>query len=164
MEQNKCISKTQSSVHEYLIYDKIQKKKRKKTIDCSRENIRRTSLAAQGQESACQCRGHRCALDWGKIPHAQEQTSPCTSTSQPAPQSPLAAATEACKPRNLRSTTRSPRNEKPAHHSKEQPSLPQLEKARAKQQRPRTANSKTNTSKMFKKEKEYKENLLHGEK
>ena len=47
MEQNKYISKTQASVHEYLICDKMQKKK-KKTIDCSRENIRRTSLVAQG--------------------------------------------------------------------------------------------------------------------
>ena len=37
-----------------------------------------------GQESACQCRGHGFEPWSGKIPHATEQLSPCTTTTEPA--------------------------------------------------------------------------------
>ena len=37
-----------------------------------------------GQESACQCRGHRFEPWSGKIPHAVEQLSPCATTTEPA--------------------------------------------------------------------------------
>ena len=36
-----------------------------------------------GQESACQCRGHRFNPWSGKIPHATEQLSPCATTTEP---------------------------------------------------------------------------------
>ena len=42
---------------------------------------------SSGQESACQCRGHRFNPWCGKIPHAEEQLSPSATT------------TEACMPR-----------------------------------------------------------------
>ena len=32
----------------------------------------------------CQCRGHGFELSFGKIPHAMEQLSPCTTTTEPA--------------------------------------------------------------------------------
>ena len=35
-------------------------------------------------ESACQCRGHRFNPWSRKIPHATEQLSPCTTTTEPA--------------------------------------------------------------------------------
>ena len=35
-----------------------------------------------GQESACQCRGHRFNPYSGKIPHAVEQLSPRTTTTE----------------------------------------------------------------------------------
>ena len=38
-----------------------------------------------GLESACQCRGHGIDPWSGKIPHAAEQLSPCTTTTEPAP-------------------------------------------------------------------------------
>ena len=56
-----------------------------------------------GQESACQCRRHGfqpwCRRHgfqpWsGKIPHAAEQLSPCTTTTEPALQSLRATTTE----------------------------------------------------------------------
>ena len=37
-----------------------------------------------GWESACQCRGHGFEPWSGKIPHAVEQLSPCTTTTEPA--------------------------------------------------------------------------------
>ena len=37
-----------------------------------------------GWESACQCRGHGFEPWSGKIPHAAEQLSPCTTTTEPA--------------------------------------------------------------------------------
>ena len=36
-----------------------------------------------GKESACQCRRHRFDPWSGKIPHAVEQISPCTTTIEP---------------------------------------------------------------------------------
>ena len=36
-----------------------------------------------GKESACQCRGHGFEPWSGKIPHAVEQLSPCTTTTEP---------------------------------------------------------------------------------
>ena len=47
-----------------------------------------TSLVASGLESACQCRGHGFDTWSGKIPHAAEQLSPCTTTTEPALWSP----------------------------------------------------------------------------
>ena len=40
-----------------------------------------------GKESACQCRGQRFDPRSGKIPHALEQESPCTTTIEPVLQS-----------------------------------------------------------------------------
>ena len=37
-----------------------------------------------GKESACQGRGHGFEPWFGKIPHAVEQLSPCTTTTEPA--------------------------------------------------------------------------------
>ena len=48
-----------------------------------------------GQESTCQCRGHRFDRWSRKMPHAQEQLSPCTATTEPMLQSPRATSTEA---------------------------------------------------------------------
>ena len=36
-----------------------------------------------GEESACQCRGHRFEPWSGKIPHAAEQLSSCATTTEP---------------------------------------------------------------------------------
>ena len=38
---------------------------------------------SSGRESACQCRGHGFDPWSGKIPHAAEQLSPCTTTTEP---------------------------------------------------------------------------------
>ena len=66
----------------------------------------RDSLVAQWLRIACQCRGHRFDPWSGKIPHATEQLSLCTTTTKPAlrayePQlvSPRATTTEARAPR-----------------------------------------------------------------
>ena len=37
-----------------------------------------------GKESICQCRGHGFKPWSGKIPHAEEQLSPCTTATEPA--------------------------------------------------------------------------------
>ena len=47
-----------------------------------------------GKESACQCRGHRFDPWSGKIPHALEHESPCTTTIEPVLQNLGATATE----------------------------------------------------------------------
>ena len=52
-----------------------------------------------GEESACQCRRHRFDACSGKTPQATEQLSPCTTTAEPALQSPGVATAEACAPR-----------------------------------------------------------------
>ena len=51
---------------------------------CVLKLYRRTSLVAQWLSSACQCRGHGFNPWSGKIPHAEEQLSPCTTTTEPA--------------------------------------------------------------------------------
>ena len=42
-----------------------------------------------GWESACQCRGHGFEPWSGMIPHAAEQLSPCTTTTEPARLEPV---------------------------------------------------------------------------
>ena len=42
------------------------------------------SLMAQWLRIHCQCRGHRFEPCSGRIPHAAEQLSPCTTTTEPA--------------------------------------------------------------------------------
>ena len=48
----------------------------------------------KGWESACRCRRHGFSSGSGKIPHATEQLSPCTTTTEPILYSPRAATTE----------------------------------------------------------------------
>ena len=91
-----------------------------------------------GWESAYQCRG-RWFDPWsGKIPHAEEQLSPCATTTGPVSHnywspcawSPCSATREATAMRSPRTATKS------------SPSSLQLKKARAQQQRPNAAKSK----------------------
>ena len=70
-----------------------------------------TSWLSSGQESTCQCRGHRFDSWSRKIPHAMGQLNPCATTTEPV-----------CLPPVLHDK-RSRRNEKPVHCSEEQ-SLP----------------------------------------
>ena len=60
-----------------------------------------------GWESACQCRRHEFNSLYGKIPHAVEQPSPCTTTTEPTHQSLQASTTttEACMLWGPRATT-----------------------------------------------------------
>ena len=96
----------------------------------------RASLVAQW--SAWQCRGHGFNPWSGKIPHAAEQLSPCTTTTETALWKPRATTTEPratttearvlrlLKPECLEPVLhnkRSHRNEKPPHHNEEWPPL-----------------------------------------
>ena len=45
--------------------------------------MQRISLVDSAEESACQCRRHRFDAWSGKTPHAAEQLSPCTTTTEP---------------------------------------------------------------------------------
>ena len=54
----------------------------------------RASLVAQWLRSSCQCRGHGFKPWSGKIPHAVEQLSLCTTTTEPVLQSPRAKTTK----------------------------------------------------------------------
>ena len=89
-----------------------------------------------GQESACQCRGHGFEPWSRKIPHVTEQLSLCATTTEPVLWSPRATTTEParhnyyspCAPgpalRNKRSHRKEKNahhNEKNAHHNEEQP-------------------------------------------
>ena len=58
-----------------------------------------------GKESALRCKGHQFHPWSRKIPHAEEQLSPCATTAEPA----------FC-------NKRSPCNEKPTRHTRQQPS------------------------------------------
>ena len=49
----------------------------------SRWNCRGLPWWHSGWESTCQCRGHGFEPWSGKIPHATEQLSPCTTTTEP---------------------------------------------------------------------------------
>ena len=60
-----------------------------------------------GWESACQCRAHGFESWSGKIPHAAEQVSLCTTTTEPACLEPVL--------RNKRGRD----SERPAHHDEE---------------------------------------------
>ena len=64
-----------------------------------------------GWEPACQCRGHGFEPWSGKIPHAAEQLSPCTTTTEPAHLEPVL--------RNERGRD----SERPAHRDEEWPPL-----------------------------------------
>ena len=96
-----------------------------------------------GLEFACQCRGHRLESWSGKIPHAREQLSPCTTTTEPALWSPGATTTEVRTPR-----TRAPQKEKPpwweAHAPKRRvaPACWNSLKALTQQGRPNAAKNK----------------------
>ena len=95
-----------------------------------------------GWESACQCRGHAFEPWSGRIPHAAEQLSTCTTAAEPALWSPRATTTEAHTPR-----ARAPQREATAMRSpctamRRVPRLPQLERAHAQQQGPNSAKNK----------------------
>ena len=64
-----------------------------------------------GWESACQCRGHGFEPWSGKIPHAAEQLSPCTTTTEPARLEPVLL------------NKRGRDSERPAHRDEEWPPL-----------------------------------------
>ena len=80
-----------------------------------------------GKESACQCRGHEFDLWSRKIPHAAEQLSPSTITTEPVLQSSRTATTEPmcsnswnlCALEPMLRNKRSPCNEKPVHNNEE---------------------------------------------
>ena len=83
-----------------------------------------------GQESTCQCRGHRFDRWSRKMPHAQEQLSPCTATTEPMLQSPRATSTEAmCHTapgahaclESVLCNKKSHCNEKPTYHNQRKP-------------------------------------------
>ena len=71
------------------------------------------------------------ALVW-KIPHAAEQLSPCATTPEPVHLEPVLC------------NKRSHRDQSPHTAMKSSPHSPQLEKARAQQQRPNAAKNKIN--------------------
>ena len=50
----------------------------------SKYNGSRLPWWRRGEESACQCTGHRCDPWSGKIPHAVEQLNPQATTTEPA--------------------------------------------------------------------------------
>ena len=54
-----------------------------------------------GKESACQSRRHGVDSRFGKIPHALEQLSPCSTTTEPVLQSPGATVLKPKSPRSL---------------------------------------------------------------
>ena len=85
-----------------------------------------------GLESACQCRGRGFSPWSGKIPHAAEQLSPCTTSTEP----------ECCDCWSPHTwslcSAASHRNEKPAHPTKSSPCSRQLEKAPVQQPRSST--------------------------
>ena len=103
------------------------------------------SLVAQWLESACQCRGPGFYPWSRKIPHVTEQLSPwATTTEAHKPQllSPHAAATEARMPRACALWREATAMRSPRTTMKSSPHSPQLEEARAQQQRPNTAKKK----------------------
>ena len=73
----------------YTLFDQVEitvlkslgKKKREREIG-------RLPWWSNGYESTCQCRGHGFNPWSGKISNAMGQLSPCTTTAEPAPQSP----------------------------------------------------------------------------
>ena len=80
-----------------------------------------------GQESTCQRGGHGIDAWPGKIPHAAEQLTPCTTTSEPfalvhASHTYWSRTTEGHVPR-AHAHKRNHCNEKPMHRSEEQPLL-----------------------------------------
>ena len=83
-----------------------------------------------GWESACQCRGHGFEPWSGKIPHATEQLGLWATITEPARLEPVL--------RNKRGRD----SERPVHHDKSGPRLPQLENALAQKRRPNTAINK----------------------
>ena len=152
MEQNKYISKTQSSVHEYLIYDKIQKKKKENNWLFEREY--KENFSGGTRTGIClPMQGTQVCSGLGEDPTCSGANKPThvdlsASTIEPTCRSYWSLQA----PEPALHNKKPPKWEARTSH-KEEPSLPQLEKARAKQQRPRTAKSKTNTSKIFLKKK-----------
>ena len=61
-------------------------------------------MMLSGEKFSCQRRRHRFDPWSGKIPHASEQMSPRTTTTEPVLQSPGAATTEVHMPESLCST------------------------------------------------------------
>ena len=86
-----------------LFFDPLFQDKSCLGIYCMRDRANKQQLKQSlglprwrsGYESACQCRGHGFEPWAGKIPHAVEHLSPCTTTTEPALQSLQATATEA---------------------------------------------------------------------
>ena len=87
-----------------------------------------TSLVAQWVRLRLPMQGHGFDPWPRKRPHAVEQTSLCTTTTEPALWSPQATSTGACEPRLLKPTRlepvlrnkRSHHKEKPVHRNEEQ--------------------------------------------
>ena len=100
------------------------------------------------------------ARDIGSIPGlerchmSRSNKAWCATTSELALQSPQTATTEAHVPRPC--NKRSHHNEKPVRHNKEQPHLPQLEKACVQQPRPCVTNNK---NKLFKKQRQVEKKI-----
>ena len=136
--------------HQNVLSERSQKQKFTYCMIPFIRNIQGLPWWRSGQESTCQCRGHGFEPWSGKIPHAVEQLSPCATTTEPALWSPRATTTEPachnywrpcakspCSATRQETTMRSPRTA-----MKSSPRWPQLETARAQQQRPNTANNK----------------------
>ena len=60
----------------------------------SKKEYRGLPWGLSGKESACQCKRHGFDSWSQKIPHASEQLSPCTTTTEPVLQNSRAAAVE----------------------------------------------------------------------
>ena len=89
--------------------------------------------------------GHRSDPRSGKIPHAAEQLSPRTTTTEPACHnywSLCATTTEARAPRTHAPQQEATAMRSPRTATKSSPRSPQLEKARAQQLRPNAAKIK----------------------
>ena len=98
-----------------------------------------------GKESACQCRGHGFDPWPRKIPHAAEQLSPCTTTTEPVVYSQEATTTEptcpnyqACAPQSPLSTTEASSLRSSCTTTREQPPLAATREKPAQQRRPST--------------------------
>ena len=134
---------------------------RKKSWGCMQERLNGYNTGSRidrglpwglsGKESACQWGRHGFNLWSGRIPHAAEHLSQCTTTVEPVLQSPGVTATEptCCSYWSLHilepvlGNRRSHCNERPEHrHQRSSPRSLQLGKARAQQPRPSTVKAK----------------------
>ena len=78
-----------------------------------------------GKESTCQCERHRFDPWSGKIPHAEEQISPCAATPKPVFESLCSTMREATSEKPTQCRPRSPQPEK-SPRSNEGPAQPRI--------------------------------------